>query len=93
MRFQYDLFAAIDDSQDNRPLTKYLRRRAETLIGEYELPVGECINETIVRCIEAAIDGEDVVNALRYASRELNRAADAAQRAVYAAEDQEVSDG
>ena len=81
MRLQGQMFAAIDESQDGTPLTKYLRRRAETMIGEYDLPLGECLNETIVRAIELATDPEDVVNALRYASRELTRAAEAAQRA------------
>jgi len=82
MKLLGDLFDAIDGSQDNRPLSKYLRRRAETMIGEYDLPVGECINETIVRCIETAEDTEGLVSHLQYAAHELTKAAMAARRAV-----------
>jgi hypothetical protein len=71
------IFDALDESQDNNPLTKYMRQRAETMLGEYELPVTDCLNELIVRCWELAEDPTDSYNDLRYAARELNRAADA----------------
>lgn len=70
-----DLWQAVDESQDNRPLSKYLRRRAETMVGEYELHVGECVNETIVRCFESAGDNEELLNHLQYAANELTKAA------------------
>lgn len=94
MKLRGPLFDAIDASQDNSPLTKYLRRRAETMLGEYELPVGECVNETIVRCFEYAGGPEDLVSHLQYAAHELTKAAMTARRAVQ--EDphpQEVNDG
>jgi len=90
MRSTTRLFDAVDRSQDNTPLKKYLLRRAETLIGEYELHVGDCVNETIVRCLESAADDEGAVAHLEYAARELTRAATSARRVVI---ENEVSDG
>lgn len=69
------LWDAVDASQDNQPLSKYLRRRAETMVGEYELHVGECVNETLVRCFESARDNEDLLTHLQYAAHELTKAA------------------
>jgi hypothetical protein len=83
------LFDAVDRSQDNTPLKKYLSRREETMIGEHELHVGDCVNETIVRCLESAADDEEVVTHLEYAARELTRAAVTARRVI----SEEVSDG
>ena len=77
------LFDAVNQSQDNLPLTKYLRRRA---VGEYDLPVGECINETICQSFARAEDGEELLDHLRYAARELANAAKAVESAMLAAE-------
>lgn len=74
------LFGVINDSQDNSPLRHYLRRRAETMVGEHEMPVGDCVSETIVRCFESAADDEEVVTHLQYAAHELTKAAMAARR-------------
>lgn len=81
------VFDLIDGSQDNAPLTKYLRTRYETMIGEYELPIGDLLNETIVRCIELADDEEDLVSSLQYAAHELTKAAMVARRAVLEGEE------
>lgn len=80
------LFDAVNQSQDGWPLSKYLRRRAETMVGEYDLPVGECINETICQSFARAEDGEELLNHLRYAARELANAAKAVEAAMLAAE-------
>lgn len=74
------LWDAVDASQDGHPLSKYLRRRAETMVGEHELHVGECVNETLVRCFESAKDNEDLLTHLQYAAHELTKAAMAVRR-------------
>lgn len=82
------LFDAVDASQDNSPLAHYGRRRAETMVAEHELPVGDCVSETIMRCFETAADEEDVITNLRYAAGELRRAVIAAMQQSW----KEVSD-
>lgn len=74
------LFGVINDSQDNSPLRHYLRRRVETLIGEHEMHVGDCVSETIVRCFESAGDEEELLTHLQYAAHELTKAAMAVRR-------------
>lgn len=69
------LFAVVNESQDNSPLRKYQRRRAETMIDEHELPVGDCVSETILRCFESAADDEELLKHLQYAAHELTKAA------------------
>jgi hypothetical protein len=82
MQMRGPLFDAVNESQDGWPLSKYLRRRAETMIGEYDLPVGECINETICQSFATAQDGDELLCHLRYAARELASAAAAVESAL-----------
>lgn len=81
------LFEAVNESQDNSPLAHYGRRRAETMVAEHELPVGDCVSETIMRCFETAADEEDVITNLRYAARELKRAVIAAMQKSFEGEE------
>lgn len=82
------LFDVVNESQDNSPLRKYKLRRAETMIDEHELPVGDCVSETILRCFESAADNEDLLTHLQYAAHELTKAAMSVRRYL-----QEDSDG
>ena len=82
------LFDVVNDSQDNSPLRTYQRRRAETMIDEHELPVGDCVSETILRCFESAADDEELLTHLQYAAHELTKAAMSVRRYL-----QEDSDG
>ena len=82
MQMRGPLFDAVNESQDGLPLGKYLRRRYETMIGEYDLPVGDCVNETICQSFATAQDGEELLKHLRYAARELARAAAAVESAL-----------
>ncbi len=75
MAFVGPLFDLVSKSQDGSPLHTYLRRRAETMVGEYELPVGDCVSETIVRCFEEADDDDQLLTHLQYAAHELTKAA------------------
>lgn len=74
------LFDVVNSSQDNSPLAHYGRRRAETMVAEHELPVGDCVSETIMRCFETGADEDEVISHLQYAARELRRAATAAMQ-------------
>lgn len=82
------LFSVVNESQDNSPLRKYQRRRAETMIDAHELPVGDCVSETILRCFESAADDEELLTHLQYAAHELTKAAMSVRRHL-----QEASDG
>lgn len=83
------MFDAVNQSQDNSPLRSYAIRRAETMLSEYELHVGDCVSETIYRCFESAADWEEVLTHLQYAAHELTKAAMSARRSLL----EEVSDG
>lgn len=82
MRLTGPLFDAVNLSQDGHPLSKYLRRRAETMIDEYDLHVGECVNETICQAFSTADDVEELLSHLRYAVQELDKAARAVESAA-----------
>lgn len=77
-----DLWNAVDRSQDGHPMSKYLRRRAETMLGDYEIPVGDCVSETITRCFESANDNEELLSHLQYAAHELTKAATAVRKVL-----------
>lgn len=76
------LWDAVNESQDGHPLPKYLRRRSETMVGEHELHVGDCVSETIVRCFESAADDEELLAHLQYAAHELTKAAMTVRRTL-----------
>ena len=89
MELSGPMFDAVNQSQDNSPLRSYAIRRAETMLDEYGLYVGDCVSETICRCFESADNDEEVLTHLQYAAHELTKAAMSARRSLL----EEVSDG
>ena len=74
MKLPSELFDLLNTSQDGKPLAMYARRRADTMVGELELPIGDCVSETIFRCFETAADAEELLVNLRYATEQLSDA-------------------
>lgn len=74
MKLPNELFDLLNTSQDGKPLATYARRRAETMVGELELPIGDCVSETIFRCFEEASDADELLANLRYATAQLSDA-------------------
>lgn len=75
MKTEGRIWDAVSASQDGGSLATYRRRRAETMVGEHELSVGDCVSETIMRCFESADNEDELLANLRYAVHELSHAA------------------